>query len=117
MTAARPLLALALLWLLTACSPPPFTQQQAYVFGTLVEVGVYGAPEAGAHKATAAVLAHFDALHRQLHAWQPSELSALNTAFAAGERATVTPDSPRCCATHKRSRRNRTNCSTRRSAG
>ena len=85
------------LWLflllgLVACSSPPLVQQQSYVFGTLVEVSVYGAPEIQAQKAIAAVLARFDALHRSLHAWQPSELSRLNTALAQGQRATVTPE-------------------------
>lgn len=83
---------LFLLWTLAACSPPPLYQQQSYVFGTLVEVSVYGVPEAQARRATAAVLARFDELHRTLHAWQPSDLSRLNAALARGERATVTPE-------------------------
>ena len=81
-----------LLWALAACSPPPVHQQQSYVFGTLVEVSIYGAPEAQARDAAAAVLARFDALHRMLHAWQPSELSRLNTALARSEHATVPPE-------------------------
>jgi thiamine biosynthesis lipoprotein len=81
-----------LLAMLAACSPPPTHRQQAYVFGTLVEVSVYGAPEEQARQATGAVLARFDALHRTLHAWQPSDLSRLNAALARGERATVTPE-------------------------
>jgi thiamine biosynthesis lipoprotein len=92
MNAVRASLGWLLLWMLTACSPPPLTQQQAYVFGTLVEVSVYGAPEAQARQATAAVLARFDALHQQLHAWQPSELSRLNTALTKGVRAPVSPE-------------------------
>lgn len=84
---------LLLLWTLAACSPPaPLHQQQSYVFGTLVEVSVHGVPEAQARQATAAVLARFDELHRTLHAWQPSDLSRLNTALAKGERAPVTPE-------------------------
>jgi len=90
-TSLRPALGLLLLWALAACSPPPLHQQQSYVFGTLVEVSVYGAPEAQARQATAAVLARFDALHRMLHAWQPSDLSRLNAALAQGQRAPVTP--------------------------
>ena len=50
---------------LAACSSPPLVQQQSYVFGTLVEVSVYDAPEAQARQAIAAVLARFDALHHQ----------------------------------------------------
>lgn len=88
---ARFALWLVLLPVLVACSPPPLVQQQSYVFGTLVEVSVYGAPEAQAQQAIAAVLARFDELHRQLHAWQPSELSRLNAALARGEHVTVTP--------------------------
>ncbi len=83
---------LLLLWALAACTPPPLHQQQAYVFGTLVEISIYGAPDAQARQASAAVLARFDVLHRTLHAWQPSELSRLNAALARGERATVTPE-------------------------
>lgn len=90
MKTARFSLGLTLLWLLASCSPPPpLHQQQAYVFGTLVEVSVYGEPDTKAREAAAAVLTRFDELHRMLHAWQPSELSRLNTAFAQGERAQV----------------------------
>jgi len=92
MRAVRHGLALALLWGLAACSPPPLVQQQAYVFGTLVEVSVYGAPQAQAQQALAAVLARFDALHRQLHAWQPSDLSRLNAALARSQQVPVTPE-------------------------
>jgi thiamine biosynthesis lipoprotein len=81
-----------LLWALAACSPPPLTRQQAYVFGTLVEVSVYDVPAAQARTATAAVLARFDQLHRMLHAWQPSELSRLNAALARGEPLQVDPE-------------------------
>ena len=89
---ARHSLWLLLLWAVAACSPPPLVQQQSYVFGTLVEVSVYGAPEARAQQAIAAVLARFDALHHQLHAWQPSELSRLNAALAKSQRVSVTPE-------------------------
>jgi thiamine biosynthesis lipoprotein len=78
-------------WLLAAgarfaagCQRAPVTMQESYVFGTRVEVTVAGRPPAEARAAAAAVLAEFDRLHRMLHAWQPSELTALNDAIAAG---------------------------------
>ncbi len=73
--------------LLTACSrAPQLHQREAYVFGTRVEVSVWGESADKSQQALAAVLAEFDRLHRMLHAWQPSELTALNEAIARGER-------------------------------
>lgn len=91
MNSARYVLWPLLLWTLAACSPPPVHPQQAYVFGTLVEVSIHGTSEAQAQQAAAAVLARFDELHHTLHAWQPSELSRLNAALARGESTTVSP--------------------------
>ena len=71
------------LWL-TACSKATLQEQQAYVFGTRVEVIVVSdRPELG-RQAIAAVLQEFDRLHRTFHAWQPSELQQLNLAISAG---------------------------------
>lgn len=82
------LYAIALL-MLSACSKAPLYQQQSYVFGTLVEVSIYGAPETQARAASAAVLARFDQLHRKLHAWQPSALTQINRAFATGQSTAI----------------------------
>lgn len=73
-----------LLACLYACGPAPVHKEQAYVFGTLVEISIQGEPQAKARQAAAAVLREFDRLHRRLHAWQDSELTALNAAFAQG---------------------------------
>ena len=72
---------------MAGCSEAPqLHRREAYVFGTRVEVSVWGEPADKAGQALAAVLAEFDRLHRMLHAWQPSELTALNAAIARGER-------------------------------
>ena len=83
-------LVLVLVWLLAACSRAPLHHQEAFVFGTRVEVLIAGLPEGEARSAAAAVLREFDRLHRTYHAWRPSELSALNLAIAAGRRQPVT---------------------------
>jgi thiamine biosynthesis lipoprotein len=80
----RQLILLCLVLLLAACGKPAPVGQEAYVFGTRVEVLVWGAAEAEAHAAMGEVLRDFDRLHRSYHAWQPSELTALNDAIAAG---------------------------------
>lgn len=86
-------LALALLTLLLlACSRDTVHTQESYVFGTRVEILIWGEAEAKARAAVADVLGEFDRLHRTYHAWQPSEMTALNVAIAAGQKHTVTPE-------------------------
>ena len=80
----RRLILLAAACLLGACGQPEPWRQESYVFGTRVELAVAGVPEARARAAADKVLRDFDVLHRTYHAWQPSELSALNKAIAAG---------------------------------
>lgn len=78
--------------LMAGCGRPAIVQQEAYVFGTRVELTLAGVPEDRARQAMSAVLAEFDRLHRAYHAWQPSALTDLNTAIARGEPATVPPE-------------------------
>ena len=85
------LLALALL--LSSCGGKElFYQEQAYVFGTQVEVSIYGEDEAKARQAVVLVMHEFQRLHDKLHAWKPSELSELNTAIAHGKGKKVSPE-------------------------
>jgi thiamine biosynthesis lipoprotein len=79
------------LWL-SACGKPPVQSQEAFVFGTRVEVLVADADAARAKAAAGAVLQEFDRLHRTYHAWQPSELTSLNEAIAAGKAPTVSTE-------------------------
>ncbi len=77
---------------LSGCSKEPLYQEESYVFGTRVEVSIYGDDEAHARASIAAVMHEFQRLHDLLHAWKPSELSALNTAFAQGKTKIVAPE-------------------------
>ena len=86
------LILLLFVGLLAACGKAPLHQQESFVFGTRVEILIAGLDEAQARPAAAAVLREFDRLHRTYHAWQPSELSELNGAIAAGRPHTVTPE-------------------------
>ncbi|MBE9607780.1 FAD:protein FMN transferase [Chitinilyticum piscinae] len=81
-------LILALL-LLAGCGKPALYQQESYVFGTRVQISIYGLSDAEASKHAAAVLGDLDRLHARLHAWQPSEITRLNAAIAAGQSYTV----------------------------
>ena len=87
------LLILLAVWLLGSCSSKELLyQEQGYVFGTLVEVSIYGESEARAKQAVSEVMQEFQRLHTMLHAWQPSELSDLNAAIARGESAAVSDE-------------------------
>ncbi len=77
---------------LAACGRTPLQEQQAYVFGTRVEVIVVSAEPEQGRRAIAAVLREFDRLHRAYHAWQASELTALNLAIAEGRPLQVSPE-------------------------
>ena len=74
---------LAVLLILAGCGDRVF-RQQSYVFGTLVELTVYGEPEDRARRVTNHILGDFDAMHRSLHAWEPGDLDTVNAALARG---------------------------------
>ncbi|MCV2217009.1 FAD:protein FMN transferase [Thauera sp. Sel9] len=83
---------IACILLLGACSRAEVFHHEAFVFGTRVDVAVYGDDPAAADAAAQAVLREFDRLHRAYHAWEPSELTELNAAIARGEAATVSDE-------------------------
>ena len=83
---------LSVVLLLGACGKEPLYQEQAYVFGTQVDMSIYGEDEAKARQAVASVMHEFQRLHDLLHAWKPSELSELNAAIAQGKSKDVPPE-------------------------
>ncbi len=80
---------LLMLAMLGGCGKEPFYQEESYVFGTRVDVTIYGEDETKARAAVASVMREFQRLHDLLHAWKPSELSALNASIAQGKAKEV----------------------------
>lgn len=78
--------------LLCACGKERLYQEQGYVFGTLVDVTVYGESEPNAKRAVKEVMQEFQRLHTMLHAWQPSELNEMNAAFSQGDSVAVSAE-------------------------
>jgi len=77
---------------LSGCGKEPLYQQQGYVFGTLVEVSIYGESETRAKQLAAQVFKDFDRLHHSLHAWKPGTLSRMNGIFAQSPaKAAIAP--------------------------
>ena len=56
-----------------------------HVFGTTVQISIYGESEQRADALAGQVLNEFDRLHHKFHAWEPGMLTALNDAIARGE--------------------------------
>lgn len=84
------LVAALLLLASTACTKPDSIHRSTgRVFGTVVEVSIYGGSPEHAAELSRAVLAEFDRLHHKFHSWQPSMLTALNDAIARGEPFTA----------------------------
>ena len=86
----RHLLALSCLLLAGCADKPQDIHQSLFIFGTLVDITVHGAPAEQAEAAVADVDADFQRMHREWHAWKPGgELVELNRHIAAGETTTV----------------------------
>ena len=78
---------------LASCDKVPLYNTQSYVFGTLVDISIYGETELAAQEISNQIIRDFQALHNRLHAWRPSELKSLNRAFALGKTpVTIKPD-------------------------
>lgn len=81
------LLAVCLLALgLSGCKKKsPYVQQLAFIFGTMVEISIWGEePERGRELASK-VFAELERQHRLFHPWQPGPMADVNAAIAAGK--------------------------------
>ena len=87
------LFAILLLGLLAGCSAPQQSAStyQVYVFGTLVDITLWGTKPEQEEKAVAAITQDFQRMHHEWHAWNPGPLVDINTAIAAGKPAKVIP--------------------------
>jgi len=71
--------------LLMSCSAPAPDNAEFFVFGTLVEVAIANADSATAQSSFQELQSMFQSMHRDWHAWEPGQLTAINEAFAAGQ--------------------------------
>ncbi len=81
------------LFLAGCTKPEPLYNTQSYVFGTLVDITIYGETELRAQEISNQIIHDFQNLHNRLHAWRPSELKTLNNEFSRGSTpVTIAPD-------------------------
>jgi thiamine biosynthesis lipoprotein len=65
--------------------------ERIYVFGTLVDVSLWGVTEEQGRRAVADLDRTFQTQHFEWHAWKPGALTDLNAAIARGEPGRATP--------------------------
>jgi thiamine biosynthesis lipoprotein len=70
----------------------PLHQTRILVFGTLVDITLWGVDDDTAQQATAAVIKTLNTLHHRWHAWEPGPLTEINARLAKGESVTLAPD-------------------------
>lgn len=69
----------------------PVRMERLYVFGTLADVEIRGAETTQSTAALAEVSALLTQRQAEWHAWEPSDLTRINRALAAGEPAVAPP--------------------------
>lgn len=79
--------------LLSGCSEQQQTAHnyQIYVFGTLVDITLWGTKPEQDEKVVATITQDFQRMHHDWHAWNPGPLVDINKAIAAGKPAKVIP--------------------------
>lgn len=84
--AIRRIYPLILVFLVFGCGPVPSVyHEQIPVFGTLVEVKLYGVEEAEARELVGRLAGEFETLHHTWHAWEPGPLGRINAMLPGGE--------------------------------
>jgi thiamine biosynthesis lipoprotein len=64
----------------------PYVQQMAFIFGTMVEISIWGEEPPRGRELANQVFAELEREHRLLHPWQPGPMAELNAAIAAGQQ-------------------------------
>ena len=76
----------------SACSDNRGEQHaEFFIFGTLLEVTVWGARHDEAEEAFSSLQDQFQEMHREWHAWEPGLLMEINRGFAAGLPVLASP--------------------------
>jgi thiamine biosynthesis lipoprotein len=78
--------------LLAACQRNQEQNAELFVFGTIVEIKLWGATQEQSDRAFAQLQQMFNGMHRDWHAWEPGRLTDINKAFAQGQTVEADAD-------------------------
>ena len=68
--------------LIYGCSYDPIYQKKHYIFGTLVDIKIYGEKEETAKNISNEIIEELNRLHQLLHPWNPGIINDINQAIA-----------------------------------
>lgn len=71
--------------ILTGCQNKTETRADLFVFGTIVNISVFGVDDKLASQAFADLQLKFQDMHQHWHAWEPGRLTRINHAFSVGQ--------------------------------
>ncbi len=78
--------------LLASCQHDQEHSAELFVFGTIVEIKLWGATDEEASGAFSELQIMFQGMHRDWHAWEPGLTTDINKAFEQGQPATADED-------------------------
>ncbi|PHS30543.1 MAG: thiamine biosynthesis protein ApbE [Methylophaga sp.] len=88
-----PLLLICCVLILSACdSEPRARQAKFYAFGTEIDISLYDVDQETANNTIGILEQTFSNINNTWHAWQPSTLSRINEAIAAGQSIAIEED-------------------------
>ena len=88
----NPIVIILCLFLLTACQQDEEQSAELFVFGTIIEIKLWGASPDEASHAFTELQKMFQGMHRDWHAWETGRLTEINKAFSQGLTAIADQD-------------------------
>ena len=90
-TLPRALLLFTLIFAAGCERQPTAYHEQLLVFGTVVDIKLWGVEPQRGQQVVARLAEDFDYMHRTWHAWHPGPLGRVNELLASGKPFTATP--------------------------
>jgi thiamine biosynthesis lipoprotein len=86
------LLILFLIALLLGCGESKIHHEKDFVFGTIIDIKIYGESEINAEKVSGEIFREFHRLHKLLHPWEKSLITDINNAISKKKSIVINDD-------------------------
>ena len=86
------LLIFLLISFLFGCSDNKIYQEKDFIFGTLIDIKIYGESKIDAEKVSSEIFSEFHRLHKLLHPWEKSLITDINNAISEKKSIAINND-------------------------